>query len=58
MTSQQSKCHLCSKNIEKGQKRILLDNDNTYYNIKKYYHLNCMIKKLNDFKDFKPEERI
>lgn len=57
-THAKSKCKICNKLIEKGQKRVLLDNDNSYQREYRYYHLNCFYKVLTEFKEHKWEKVI
>ena len=57
-TNQKCRCHVCGKNIKKGDIRFGIDNMNTYYREKKYYHLKCIEHKIEIFKNQIPVNNL
>jgi len=48
-TTQESKCKICHKPIEKHDKRVVLDNGDQYKHQTKSYHESCLTATIKKF---------
>jgi len=58
-TTQKSPCKLCNKLILKGQSRVKIEgSNNAYMRDYVFFHTDCLISKLGDFKKQIPSNKL